>query len=293
MLNRKIFASSLFILLPWALSAQWWESSLSLEAGYRQDSLTCLIEGYDLPDTLLFKNNLNVENISVVEIGAKGRCIAWDSFLFKSSLYSGITPTGNYSDVRTFDFSDEKRSSKFKVQSGITVDFSVGTGFLFPFYCRKFRIGPTGGWSYNAQQLTIYNGCRKFDGLKYRNRWQGPWVGIDSYIALLGFHLDAGYEYHFPHWSAYRLLKRHHSYNNAYSDSRKSTRGYGNVAYFDFYTTQFLCIKLNCQLKYQYWKMTDGCERPKRGHLPYDEVHQIPHATWQSFEVLFGIGIDV
>lgn len=290
--NFFFFAVMFF---PMAVSAQWWESSFDLDVGYRKDTLSCLIEAYDSPGNLLLTDDLNINKIYVLEIGAKGKCIAWDKFLLKSFLYSGTTPRGNYNETVTDAFG-ARDNTKLKVDSGQTVDFSLGGGFLFPI-CLGVRIGPTGGWSYNHQHLKMHGGGKTLNGLKYKNRWQGAWIGVDSYLSFCGYHLNAGYEYHIPHWSAYWLLKKKNVYGGAFSDVRKSTKGYGNVVYLDFYSTNFFCIRIDCQVKYQYWKMRDGCEHPKSASfasvgLDKNEQDKIPKASWQSFELLVGLGLD-
>lgn len=281
-------------LLPAALSAQWWESSFDFDLGYREDSLTCLINAYDPPENFLFSDDLTIDDLRVYEIGAKGKCIACESLLFKGFLYMGRIERGNYKEVDD-GVKGLQKTTKLKVVNGQTVDFSVGAGYLFPcFYC--VRIGPTAGYSYNHQHVKMECAGKPLCGLKYKNRWQGAWVGVDGYFSFCGFGVNAGYEYHIPNWSGYWLIKKNVQ-GGPYSDVRKATRGWGNVVYFDAYTVSFLCIKLNCQLKYQYWKMQDGCEHPKSTKfsslgLGNNRVDKIPHATWQSFEVLFGLGLD-
>lgn len=290
-ISKFLFA----LLLPVAVSAQWWESSFDLDLGYREDSLTCLIEAYDPPGTLILSDDLHLSKLRILEIGTKGKCIACETWLLKAHLFSGFVPHGNYTDtVKIPNESDDV--TKLRVCSGQTLDFSLGGGFLFPIF-PGVRVGPTGGWSYNHQHLKMHSTRRKLNGLRYENRWQGAWIGVDSYLSFCGFGVNAGYEYHNPHWSGYWLLKGKNVSGGPYSDVRKSTKGYGNVVYFDASTTGFFCIKLNCQVKYQYWKMRDGREHPKSASfksvgLGKNEVDKIPRATWQSFEVIVGLGLD-
>lgn len=281
-------------LLPMAAAAQWWESSFDLDVGYRQDELTCTIDAYNPADNFIYTDDLKLTNLHVYEAGAKGKCIAWDTWLLKSYLYSGFVPHGNYSDTVTL-VNGSSSSQKLKVNTGQTVDFALGGGFLFPIYC-GVRVGPTGGWSYHHQHIKMGCDRGKYRGLEYKNRWQGAWIGADTFLSFRGFGVNAGYEYHIPHWSGYWLIKKKFVPGGPFSDVRKSKRGWGNVVYFDASTVNFCCIRLNCQLKYQYWKMHDGCAHPKsKSFAAVGLAHQkekVRRATWQSFEALLGIGLE-
>ncbi len=294
MLKQILLFLSVGALLPLSAAAQWWESSFDFDIGYRRDQLTSFVDVYNPSDNFIYTDNLKLDNLQVYEIGAKGKCISYDVFLMKSYLYTGAIPRGHYADTITF-VGQSPTTRKLHVTSGQTVDFALGGGFLFPLYC-GVRIGPTGGWSYNHQHVKM--DCQKgsYGGLEYKNRWQGAWIGVDAYLAFRRFGVNAGYEYHIPHWSGYWLMKKKYIYGGPFSDVRKSKRGWGNVVFFDVYTIDLCCVKFNCQLKYQYWKMHDGCVHPKsKSFKKVGHPHQkefLNTATWQSFEVLLGLGLD-
>lgn len=281
-------------LLPMAASAQWWESSFDVDVGYRADSLACIIDAYNPPGDFEFTDDLQIKGLQVLEGGTKGKCIAWETFLLKGSLLAGGIQSGNYTNEITLADGSETRT-KLKVQGGQTLDVSLGGGFLFPIGC-YVRLGPTGGWSYNHQHVKMQGCAKPFRCLKYKNRWQGAWVGGDAYISLCGFSVNAGYEYHVPHWSGYWLIKGKQPVDGYFSDVRKATCGWGNVAYFEVATTSVYCIRLNCQLKYQYWKMRDGCVHPKSRSFKSvgleGQEEKMRQATWQSFEILLGVGME-
>lgn len=271
------------------------ERSFDADFGYRRDELTCLINHYSPPGTFVVSDDLKIKNIPVWEGGIKGKCIGWNSWLVKGSAYFGVVTGGDYTETIK-PVVGNTTTLKLDVRHGRTVDFSVGGGYLFPI-CTGIRIGPTGGWSYNAQKLKMKSDIKVLDGLEYKNRWQGGWVGADALISFCGFGLHAGYEYHIPKWNGDWLLKGPDVFGGAFSDVRHSTNGYGNVAFIEASTVRFGSIRFNCQLKYQYWKMKDGREHPKNGSFASvggtaDEVDKIPRATWQSFEAIVGLGLD-
>ncbi len=270
------------------------QSTFDVDLGYRQDSLTCLINHYNPPGTFIVSDDLKIKKMQVWEAGIKGMCIARDTYMVKGFLYSGSIRHGDYTETVTGK-SGNSSTLKFKVHRGQTVDFSVGSGLLLPL-CAGIRVGPTLGWSYNAQKVKMKSDIKIFNGLEYNNRWQGAWLGADALISFCGFGLHAGYEYHIPEWNAQWLLKGKDIFGSAFSDVRHSNRGYGNVVFLDASTVRFGCMKFNCQLKYQYWKMRDGREHPKNGSFASvgsgaNEVDKVRNATWQSFEVILGLGL--
>ncbi len=283
------------LLIPLTASAHWWESSFDLNLGYREDELSCLIDSYDPPGNLIFTDDLQITDIKVLEIGARGKCIACDTWLLKGHLFSGTIPHGSYLEVDKLP-NGLKDTTKLRVHSGQTVDFSLGGGFLFPIFI-GVRVGPTGGWSYNTQSVKMHGGGRVLNNLEYKNRWQGAWIGADALLTFCGFCVNAGYEYHNPHWSGYWLLKKGNQPCGSYSDVRKATKGYGNLVYFDASTTGLGFIRLDCQVKYQYWRMREGREHPKSASftdvcLGKNTVDKIPRASWKSFEVTAGLGLE-
>lgn len=273
----------------------WLEATFDADVGIRRDSLSCTINHFDPPGFFLSKDDLKINGIQVIEAGIKAKFIAWKAFMVRGSFYAGGISGGRYKET-VLGNTGQSVTFKAKAHSGDTMDASIGGGILFPLTC-GVRIGPTAGWSYNMQRVKMKSSNPIFNNLQYKNRWQGGWLGADALVTFCQFGLHAGYEYHNPNWHAAWLMNIPDAFQGAYSDVRHSKNGFGNVLFLEAYTVRLGCLRLNCQVKYQHWKMRSGRAHPKFAsfaELGYgaDEVDKIPRATWQSLEGIIGLGLD-
>lgn len=278
---------------PPCISSACYEGDFNLDFGYRRDNLQCILDHFDPPGFFLVSDDLKINKIQVQEIGVKGKVIANQCLMLKGYAFTGEIIKANYIETATGN-TGLSSTTRMKSNGGQTLDCSIGAGILIPFF-QGVRIGPTGGWSYNNQYVKIHKGdAAVLRGLQYNNRWQGAWAGADALLDFCGFGVHAGYEYHFPRWHAAWTLKGDDS-PGTYSDVRRSNKGYGNVAFFEAFTNWYECIRFNCQVKFQYWKMRDGSARPAFSNIADvgfgpNEVIKVSRSTWQSFEITAGLG---
>jgi hypothetical protein len=273
----------------------WLEATFDTDVGIRRDSLSCTINHFDPPGFFLSTDTLNIDGIQVIEAGIKAKAIAFKAFMVRGSFYAGGISGGRYKET-VLGNTGQSVTFKAKARGGDTMDASIGGGILFPVAC-GVRVGPTAGWSYNSQRVKMKSSNPIFNKLQYKNRWQGGWLGADALVTFCKFGLHAGYEYHNPNWQAAWLMNIPDTVGGAFSDVRNSKNGFGNVVFLEAYTVRLGCLRLNCQVKYQHWKMRSGSSHPKFASfadLGYgaDEVDKIPRATWQSLEAIIGLGLD-
>lgn len=275
------------------------EGSLDLVGGYRTDQISTMLKAYDSAGTFLLSDNLKARNITIGEIGAEGRLVTCNGVLVRGFANYGWVTDGSYTDVG-IDAIGNSSTTKAKVYNGHVTDYSIGLGYLFAFE-HYYTIGPVIGWAYDSQEIKIRHAQTDrihdllLDGVAYKMRWQGPWIGFEGAFELGSIKLRTGYDFHFVEWRADWLLDGPDVVGGHYSDKRKSNQGYGNVAFFDGYYTFCEGWEIGLGVKYQYWLARDGREVPRNGDfasvgLEPDEKHKIPSVHWKSCELRLMLG---
>jgi hypothetical protein len=286
----------------WLFSEWDFAGDIEVSAGYRLDQLKSNVNIFSAPGVFEGSDNLKVRNLSIYEIGAKGRVTFFDFYL-RGFGYWGWGNNGHYSE-RVSDASETLVSlSKARVHSSRSQDTLGGIGYLFNFCdcCNnEWGLGPVVGWSYAYQRVKLKNGRtndipdRTFDGLVYKNRWSGPWIGVDFTFQHCHFRFNAGYEYHWAHWHADWELNGPNVTPVAFSDSRNSKHAYGNVLYFDGFWNFAGNWELGLGFRLQEWRARKGHLKPKAGlaavGLPPTEVDRVKLSTWCSGEVTIDLG---
>lgn len=271
---------------------------LDLTNGYRHDKVTAKINAYDPPGTLVDIDDLKAKNMDIYQLGLKGKWACCDCFMRIEGEY-GWGSDGKYTETSTIpnvgSIHSESGIHKVRVK-----DFSVAGGYLCPLF-ECFSIGPVAGWSYHSQRFKLKNNAHTdgiadpiLNGLKYSNRWQGPWAGVDLAFYACEFTFNAGYEYHWAHWHADWTLDGP-DVSGAFSDRRKSTHAHGQVVYLDARWNYCSCWNIGLGLKFQEWRAIRGREKPQAGSfaavgLSNTEVDKVKHATWCSFAITADIG---
>lgn len=293
---------------------------INLTNGYRCDKITADVHAFDPPGTLFLTDDLKVKNLSSYQIGLKGRAL-YCSWLARAEGDYAWTGHGKYhEDSAGFPGDFALATSTAHVHKGNMADFTVGGGYLFNLgqftgmcgcdnscgcdnYCNSdtyFGIGPVAGWSYSRQQIklkdAVTNGLPDpvLDDLKYTNRWQGPWLGVDLSFKTCQFTINAGYEYHWADWHASWRLDGPDVLGVAFSDRRHSKHAQGQVGYIDGRWNVWCNWTIGIGLKYQNWRVNKGRVEPLAGSFPAvglspTEVDRVK-ATWQSFAATFDIG---
>lgn len=275
-----------------------WEANVNATGGYRYDELTCLIDAYDPPGTFISSDDLKAKNLNVWEWGLKGR-LKLGNIYAKGWGTFGIIPFGNYREKGT-SADGATGVINADVRHGKVEDVSFGLGYLLgitDWLC----VAPVGGWSYDYQRIKLKHAKSDgisdstINGLAYKNRWQGPWAGIEGVTEICCFAVNFGYEYHWAHWHASWDLHGADVLGGSFSDKRESKHATGNVGYINTYWNAWDDFEAGLLVKYQYWRAKNGSMIPKAGSfaavgLGANEVDKIPHAIWQSIEIQLSLG---
>lgn len=277
------------------------ENYIDLCNGYRVDKITTLIHAFEPEDTFQLSDHLKAKRIRILQTGAKGRVSYCDWFI-RGSTYYGWGSNGKYTEEVEDIFDNESRTHA-SIHNTRTLDASIGAGYLFTFhdcYGNHWNVGPVAGWSYDHQRLKMEHAKTDgipdpiLDGLVYKNRWSGPWVGVDLSFKNCDLLINSGCEYHWGHWNADWLLDGPDVFGGSFSDHRESHHVNGVLFYLDGKWMFWECWAFGVGFKVQGWKATNGRERPKAGSFSAiglgGEVDKVKHARWYSCALSIDIG---
>lgn len=271
-------------------------------AGHRWDEVTTLIKAYDPPGTEIFTDDLKIKDLSIYEIGLKGRGL-YCNILVRGAASYGWVNHGKY-DEDTHDIVfDTREESTAHANSGHTKDATIGIGYLFPLACNAW-MGPVAGWTYHQQHFKMSDGETDdiedsiLDDLTYTTQWNGPWIGVDMLYQRCNFLFALGYEYHWAHWKASWDLDGPDISGIdgvAFSDRRKGKHGHGNHVYLDGQWNFFPCWYVGLGFKFDYWTVHNGSEHPKNGSfadvgLSNSERDKVRNASWRSYGITLDLG---
>ncbi len=276
------------------------KGNIDLSGGYRQDELKTKVVSFSSPGVFAGTDKLRIKDISIWEIGGRGR-VSLCNFYLRGFGYAGWGSHGKYTETVT-DAVGDSFHSKAHVKHTRTQDALIGAGYMYMLSdcCdSSWGIGPVAGWSYAQQRVKMKDGFTDgqpdstFDGLVYKNRWSGPWVGVDLAYQTCDYTINLGYEYHWTRWHAEWLLNDTDVTPTAFSDLRRAKNAYGNVVYLDGYWKFMSCWELGLGLRFQQWCARHGHLKPKSltpPGVPLTEVDRVKHANWYSGEVTVNLG---
>lgn len=274
------------------LSANLFEAYCDINAGYRQDSLSTVINSSSKNDENSTQNRLKVRDLSLFQLGAKGQLTLCNAFL-RGEAYWGWAGNGIYRTGTRLASRYTKVKKKTDLHHGRTKDFTALTGYFFSF-CGLFSIAPTGGWSYQSQQFKIKKvqienfSSRSLNDVQYNNYWHGPCLGVDARMDFCGFRMRSGYTYHWAAWHAKWHLKDHDDAH--FTESGKSRKAYGQVVYLDILTPLFPFVEGGVGFKWQKWRAEHGKGKlSESGHHRKDS--KVKRSCWDSYVVSLDLGI--
>lgn len=281
---------------------------VDLVNSYRQDKIFAHLNTYDGYHNLIEENHINMKNISLYQIGAKGQVVACNLFA-RGEAYWGWSDNGNYRESSNI-WNGYPSKSKARLHHGRTRDFTVGGGYYLP-TCGLFNLGPSGGWSYHSQEFTVHRARIQgytddlLNGLQFHNTWQGPWAGVDAQIEFCGFELRGGYSYHWANWQGKWHLKAkgydwQGNENLGFSEKCKCSDVRGQEAYIDVLWSLCPCVELGLGFKWQRWEGKNGKQKHRKINcMPcyetqmavWRETDKVKNVTWESFTVSLDLGI--
>lgn len=325
--NLAIALSLVSLYLPLNQVHGYLTTDLEVTNGYRQDRISSVINTYDSSRVYKGSDSLKVKEFNLYQVGLRNR---WNlsNFILRVDADYGWSDHAKYREVKTPSGLSSARTHA-SIKEGVVKDLGGGGGYLFSLnYWRKappqhpylirnrmqspvwdFLMGPMGGFSYHEQYFktrhTHTNGVfdSVLNGLSYRNKWWGPWVGADVRFTLYNFIFNAGYEYHWSSWRASWKLRQDHLLAGLASDRRRTNKGHGNTAYANFFwnlPTQWATNHVNWHMgfgfKYQDIKATDGYARAHADHTSFSNSNEesvgqrVRRATWRSYTVTYDVG---
>lgn len=295
--NFSILASLIIACLP--LGSVYAIFGIDPTNGYRYDKLSNLIDVYDPEDTLVATDELKLENMRFYQLGIREKWTFCDFVLHVEGDYAWLDK-GKYKEIVTNIQPSATGVGEAHIHKGKAKDLIVGLGYGFSLY-NCFNISGLAGWSYHMLEIKTKHGT--FDGepdpvlngLRYNNRWQGPWLGVDLGFNAWIINFHAGYEYHWADWHATWRLDGPDVPKVAFSDRRKASNAHGQVLYFDGNVNFCSVWSIGVGIKLQEWKATHGHEKPLHGSfadvgLPETEVDIVKHAKWSSYAITCDLG---
>jgi len=274
-----------------------------LSGGYRYDEISASINSFDAPGVFVSQDKLKIKKMHIWEVGGKARVTLGNVYI-RGYGYTGWGSHGKYTE-RVSDGIGDFSVSRADVKHIRTQDALVGLGYMFTTTdCSGncWGIAPIAGWSYAHQRVKLKDGNTNgfedliFDGLVYKNRWSGPWLGFDVSYAHCDFSVNAGYEYHWANWHAEWLLDDVDVLPNAFSDRRHAKNAHGNVVYIDGFWSFACNWEIGLGFKFQEWNARKGHVEPiaglaAAGLLPTAE-DKLKHAKWCSAELTLNLVYD-
>lgn len=329
-MNRfKLCFLSLLTLFFNHLSAIELFSNLQIEGGYRHDEYRTKYTNY-FDNFAFLKDVVQIKNLDIGTFGASGRLYAPhhdDCFPGPlSNFYIGGFAQLGWGARETMrrevsvPFDIIQDFARAKMNWARTYDYQVGLGYVFDLACWfnpcstfdwvAMGLGFSGGYSYDRQDIKFRNGTSElnifnagitldpdplYNGLKYSQSWQGPWVGVELIYTKRDWTFVGGYEYHFKN----RYLLTWDVPDNLfaqledYSDRRKGNQGHANVAYFSMYDRLCDGFIIGITVKYQNWDSGHYHRKPKSGtfadHLD-PTTKSTGHTVWRALGVTGNFG---
>lgn len=271
---------------------------LELSNGLRQDSFSAFVSTFNPPSssnsdkgvgTLVATDSIKISGMTFYQIGLKGRWTPCNWIARFEGSY-GWSELGNYHDTVT-TASGSTSVFKAKVHKGKAEDFIGGVGYLFPL-APFLSAGVVGGWSYHHQSFEGRSIKRNevmspSTEIRYSNRWEGPWAGIEAALNLLQFVFHAGYEYHWTNatWKAGNL-----SSSKSFSE-RSGPRA--ETLFCDGRWHFFPCLNMGGGFRMQRWKANHGISKQQTSTIPFqNQIVKTKYVDWNTYIVTFDIGLS-
>lgn len=270
-----------------------YETFANLSVGYRTDQVHSTSIAYESDDEPQSQTKLHFNDVPLVQGALLLGLTVSDSWILMADLSLGtvVNDQGRYmEEVITFGY-DRNKSN---VADGHSGDATLSLGYC-PCFWSLFRLGPIGGWSYHSLTFNMPHVPMSFrqqsgeHSIRFKNHWQGPWVGVSGSTLLWAVSLYAEYEYHWPRWHATWMPVNGDVFATVFTDERKGTKGKGQVARFGATIPVYCSWSLGLEGKYQRWQVTKGSVKPRAGSfaaigVPTIAYENLVEAHWQSWQ---------
>jgi hypothetical protein len=245
--------------------------NVSLCNGWRQDRITADVDVFDPPGHPRLTDKLKADKLDTYQVGAKARFGNCD-YRVRAEAFWGWGTSGHYVDKTKHNeilpgYCFPPSTTTANIHNTSTQDFTIGAGYLFTLG-QFLEITPLAGLSYHSQRMKIHKAQKdgkcfdELDGVRYRNQWQGPWLGADAALYFCDFVVQGGYEYHWADWNGRWKLHTPNIPGVAFTDKRKSHDVRGQVAYIDIRWSFCPCWEAGIGVKAGTWTAKKGKLRP-------------------------------
>lgn len=281
-----------------SLFGVYWNGSLGLTTGYRQDRISTAIETLDASGQRIESNNLSIAHLSIWELGLRAAALVEHRWIMRGQAVAGLIADGRCKE----NASNPLTSSviRAKTHGYVSQDYSASIGYRFPVNpC--LDIAALAGWSLNNLQVRFRDA--KLNGVadtitedaRYALQWQGPWLGFETYSRIDCYDLNAGYEFHLPHWRAKYKLKQRPIASSSFTDKREAKDALGNVFYLELGYVAFCHLEVRLRTQYQYWIAKHGHVEATTGNVELlgfepGQEDKMRKATWQSIGIQLQLG---
>lgn len=284
---RLLLCVSQLCLIPHAFSECQYCGYLWLDTGYRWDKISNRVNlfGENFGDRT---SSQTAKQLNSFQLGVKGK-FALNCWLLKGSYHHGWLADGRYDEA---GFRGKAR--------GHTNDALGGIGYYFCLN-RCMWVAPLVGWSCDELNITgknIIDELTNVGDIKYKSRFQGPWVGVDfTFQPSPCYWATFGYELHHADWHGTRLLEdgelgTNFGFTTGFSNKRRHKNIWGHVFELDGTYVFRECWNVGLSLKYQIWKAA-GTGHYKRTIVPADPAitsKVVNDVEWESFSLMVHAG---
>jgi hypothetical protein len=283
-----------------SLEVDQWNACGVFTAGYRDDQINTKVKGLDADLGYVISDGLKA-HLCLAEIGFKGRLTVLKSWFIQGYAMYGSTLGGKAHEKTKAKIACEALTrTKSHIRRGHVDDFNISVGcFVGP---KNFRFAPKVGWSWDNQFYQVGKATTNhvqdcvLSYLSYKDRWEGPWVGFETYYTWFDAEFGIGYEYHRPKWHGKWSLRGSDVQSGAFSDKRHANKAYGNCISFNTNYRLREHFSVGLDFKYQVWRVTKkGKEKPEGSADDFADIGQLKpendelvHAGWKSV----GIKLD-
>jgi len=308
-----------------SLFAYAFDNQFNISGGFRHDQISAhdlITFGAPFGGASWMKDKFSVNHIDMGQVGFDFRLLMPETdFFCEYPCISNLYLTGS-ADWAWNDGSHYKRSITNFAAGGAVVstfsthgklkttsadDFQVGLGYrLFEDELWAFNV--IGGYSYNKQDFSTSHGFTSisggafaedplYEGLKFKQLWQGGWLGLEAFYDWFGWLFHFGYEYHYANYHLnINIPGISTTLAEDFSNTRNSHRGQGNVAYL--ITSYRFCndVEVGVDFAFKDFRTRHGSIKPKGES--FDDLGY-PAGTsgnakgkWSSYSIVGNVGYN-
>lgn len=219
----------------------------------------------------------------------------WEQFYVRGAVYWGHGSHGRFKEDAIDEFDEIVADASGRVQKIRTFDYNYAIGWLFPF-AECFATGPAFGYAYNKVRFKTHEAnLANLDHMKYSSVFRTYFFALDAVYKWDNcMYSRFGYEYHLMHkFRGSFRLRGVDSGVLAFSDTRHSDNGFGNVVYAELRSPfSEYYFEGGIRLQYSYFKAASGpCHfhNTQNFDIPFAKMS---YSTWRSFSVTLDIGYE-